>query len=82
MLDVIARTVEAESERSRLERVIDRVFQEAENGEPWACRLLFDRLLPASSSLHLRTDIREPPRSTAREELARRLRRIATRSVI
>jgi CO/xanthine dehydrogenase Mo-binding subunit len=46
--DVVAQTIEEGTGQSRLERVIDRVFREAENGEPWACRPLLDRLIPPS----------------------------------
>ncbi len=80
MLDVVAQTIEAGTGQSRLERVIDRVFREAENGEPWACRLLLDRLIPTLSSLHLRPEVSGPSRSSAREELARRLSVLAARS--
>ncbi len=65
MLDVVAQTIEAGTGQSRLERVIDRVFREAENGEPWACRLLLDRLIPTLSSLHLRPEVSGPSRSSA-----------------
>ena len=63
--------------KTRAAAIIDQVVSQAEEGQPWACKLLLDRILPATQ----KHEVTAPDASSV-EELLEQLERIRSQRFV